>query len=86
MIIPTIHLNGTGQQQLLDANIAAITALSEALAKAQEAGPNQRDYYPQGDAAFTAAVEEHRARLALIEKAIEEFEALALAISDGGQR
>jgi hypothetical protein len=63
MTFPTIHMNGTSARSLAeDYSTAgrAVGAACEALAKA---GPNGRDYYPQGAEAMKAATSEHCARM-----------------------
>lgn len=63
MIYPTIHLNGTAKEDLVERWNDAYTAVVEAIGRLQESGPNGRDYYPQGPAAFTQAQAEHLERL-----------------------
>lgn len=59
MIFPTIHLNGTSKDHLLEAWEKAHAALTEAIKAMAEASPNARDYYPQGPGAFQQAIEQH---------------------------
>lgn len=80
MIIPTIHLNGTSKQRLIDDLVEAGSAIQLAQKALAAAGPNGRDYYPQGPAAFTAAVDEHDSRLDRLRSVYKEIEALVLAI------
>lgn len=82
MIIPTIHLNGTGRQALIDELAEAGSALRLAMAAHDAACPNGRDYYPQGPDAFTAAVREHDSRGARLRSVYTEIEALILAVDD----
>lgn len=82
MIAPTIHPNGTPAARLLSQYANARFALSKALAMIREIELNERDYYPQGDAAWRRAregmrqvvdgVEEFRHRLEDVEKGIRE--------------
>lgn len=51
--------------------------LRVALEALEATRPNARDYYPQGDAAFATAVQEHRARLSLVVQARAELLMLA---------
>jgi hypothetical protein len=74
---PTIHSNGTGANSLTDAYTKAMLAVHDAITAVAESGPNGRDYYPQGGDAIQAAVEEHRTRLAALEKVRDELEQLA---------
>lgn len=79
---PTIHLNGTSGDHLLDAHTAARSALRAALAALDECAPNARDYYPQGDGAFRAAVREHEARVEALRGVDRDLAALAEHIAD----
>ena len=82
LTVPTVHLNGTSREELLrqvqDAGQAVFQA-RDALAKAS---PNARDYYPQGEFAYSAARAAHdrRARALLVVE--EELSELAEAIAD----
>jgi hypothetical protein len=80
MILPTIHLNGTSRESLLEGYQEAIDALVEAGRKVAAAGPNGRDYYVQGNKAFPQAMDEHEARLTKIRKVILELEAIAVSL------
>lgn len=80
--IPTIHLNGTGKQTLLDGCQTAREALSNAKEKLMAAAPNGRDYYPQGDGAYEVARLEHGQRLARIEQVIVELDIVMEGIVD----
>ena len=86
MQIPTIHLNGTSKDGLIEPLHNAILALDAAITAVCEAAPNARDYYPQGPAAFTAAQDEHTARLKQLDAVKEELETLAAAIYEGGHK
>jgi hypothetical protein len=55
---PTVHLNGTSGQALLDAATDARTAVEAAVVKLRAVYPNARDYYPQGPAAIGQAQDE----------------------------
>ncbi len=59
MLLPSIHLNGTSAEQLLEQACEAGNAVRAAIVALEAAGPNARDYYPQGDDAFTRARAEH---------------------------
>lgn len=67
--VPTVHLNGTSAESLLEAYDKAGRALALAQAALEECSPHARDYYPQGTAvdlegndAFDNAHNEHLAR------------------------
>ena len=76
MMVPTIHLNGTSKQSLLEDLGAAYSALDEAYNKLRLAAPNGRDYYPQGPTAINAAVEEHNKRLKKVDDVMKELHSL----------
>jgi len=79
---PTIHINGTDGAELF-AQVCAVLGALRALRKAQdEAQPNGRDYYPQGEGALRAATLEHQARVDKVRELIGEYQALAEAIVD----
>lgn len=75
--VPTIHLNGTSKQELLDQLIDAGQALRSAYVALCEAAPNARDYYPQGNGAYGAARDQHVERVRKIQAVIDELNALA---------
>jgi hypothetical protein len=62
MIFPTVHLNGTSRNDLLEQYREMLQAVSSAIRIMNANGPNGRDYYPQGPDAITRATEEHHAR------------------------
>ena len=82
MIFPTIHLNGTSKQQLLDDYCDTRQALDAAMEKMIENGPNARDYYPAGDQAYRQAVKEHHDRIEQIHRVRFEIETIAEHIAD----
>lgn len=55
---PTIHLNGTSKQMLLDGYLAALRALKDAQEALSKIEFNARDYYVQGPDAWPAARDE----------------------------
>jgi hypothetical protein len=73
---PTIHLNGTSRDSLFDSYCNAASALRNALAALEDAAPNARDYYPQGEGAFIAAAREHEDRTASLRYVLAQIDAL----------
>lgn len=73
LVAPTIHLNGTDAMSLYNDYDAAAQAVREALRKLTQAAPNARDYYPQGDRAFQAAVVEHEKRWEKLESVAKDL-------------
>lgn len=60
--LPTIHLNGTSRQMLLDGYTEAYRKLIEFRDSFNSIEFNARDYYVQGPDAFTKAREERDAQ------------------------
>jgi len=80
LAVPTIHLNGTSRQELLDQLSDAVLALERAIGKLQLAHPNARDYYPQGNEAFNVARDQHFDRIERICKVRDELVFIAEAL------
>ena len=59
MIAPTVHLNGTSYEELLQLHQQAKNDLEKAIESLHAASPNARDYYVQPPGAYTTANEEH---------------------------
>jgi len=77
---PTIHLNGSSLDTLSEGYLNVIRSLKETIDLAYETSPHGRDYYPQGDAALTAALLEHDCRLAKLKAVLDEYKALYIAV------
>ncbi len=73
MRLPTIHLNGTDPQTLLDAYTAAHEAVRAATTALDAIPVNARDYYPQGDRAAFDAYREHSERIRHLAALAEEL-------------
>ncbi len=82
MLIPTVHLNGTAGEDLLDQYGSAIEAVREAIDAVCDTGPNARDYYVQGPDAGLAAQREHKARVAALKRVRDELTAIAEGVQD----
>ena len=82
MLIPTVHLNGSSGEVLLDQYTTAAESVRQAIDKLCDAGPNARDYYVQGPDAALAAQREHEARLAALKRVRDELAAIAEGIQD----
>ena len=82
LTIPTIHLNGTDAQRLLDALDAAGQALQQAQAALAQCTPNGRDYYVQAAGAFPKAIAEHEKRIDALRQIRHELEIIADGIID----
>jgi hypothetical protein len=88
MKVPTVHLNGTSQEELLEQwrNVYRATyTLLDALAKAT---PHGRDYYVQGPdgEGITQARKEHAARIKAVHDLQAECADMANAIGKQGRQ
>lgn len=81
--IPTVHLNGTSQRELLDQIQTAHAAVNDAMIALTKATPNGRDYYPQGPEAIRKAIIDHSERLAKLATVSGELETIGIAIMEG---
>ncbi|HEX6732009.1 MAG TPA: hypothetical protein VF074_18475 [Pyrinomonadaceae bacterium] len=63
MRVPTIHINGTSVTDLSAAYAEAYTMMNRAIEVVDQTVPNARDYYPQGDTAYSEARCEHTERM-----------------------
>lgn len=80
--VPTVHLNGTDKQSLLDQITDASSALDEAMDNLHNAWPNGRDYYVQGDNAYHTARSEWQARMNILGTMKDELNTIALDVSN----
>lgn len=76
LTLPTIHLNGSSVDSLIEQIETAGHALMAAHGALVLAAPNARDYYVQGPDAFDKAVQEHEARLAKVKAVYKETSAI----------
>lgn len=79
---PSIHLNGTGAERLLEQHEASLEALHRAITAVCDAGPNSRDYYVQGPDAPTEAQREHEARVARLKSVRDEIGQIVESLHD----
>ncbi len=79
---PTVHLNGSSPDVLLDGYKAASDAVYEALHKLEECAPNARDYYVQGPREFSHAMDEHMLRCHKLTAVRTELVALLNHVQD----
>lgn len=71
--IPTIHLNGTSRETLIDDYSKAAHAVSDAISALKGTEPNGRDYYVQREGALAKAQLEHVDRLQRLEDVHREL-------------
>jgi len=81
-MVPTIHLNGTSCQELMDQIVNVERAGRKMLQALYDASPNGRDYYTQGDNAFHEVQSEHQDRVKRIQSVIDEIQEIADSISE----
>jgi hypothetical protein len=78
---PSVHLNGTSRDALVDGFCTAGAAVRKAIeALSEHAAPNGRDYYTQGNGAMKLAQLQHAARLAKLGEVLAELQLIAEAI------
>jgi hypothetical protein len=82
LIIPLVHLNGSGKKNLVEGYVQAARAVGDAMALVCEAYPHMRDYYPldNPDKHFKLAQEQHRSRIDRLREVAVELNALALGV------
>ncbi len=73
MTYPTVHLNGTSRNSLVDQYQNAANAVRTAIDTVAQNGPHGRDYYVV-DGAFEAARKEHQARLDKLRSVLHEID------------
>lgn len=80
MIVPTIHLNGTSREGLLEPLEVAYSSIREMEDAFQKTVPNGRDYYPQGPEAYEAARKQHLDQALKLQEVRKYLEDLCQAI------
>ena len=86
MMIPTVHLNGTGQETLMAELETAVVALSEAIQALRMVTVRDRDYYLQGELAYRQARQEMNARLEALMTVRNDLIAMHRGIDAQGRR
>ena len=84
MMIPTVHLNGTGKQNLLKELEVAYAAVSTTIDVLRQVTVHGRDFYPQGDHAYPQARIEMDARLSALSAIQDDLLTMHLAIDEQG--
>jgi len=76
LIVPHVHLNGTGRQTLIDDRNAAWWKVIEAYEALKACAPHMRDFYPleNGTQVWQAAEDQHRRRLEVLTDLADELE------------
>lgn len=84
--VPTVHLNGTSRESLLEQLVDVNHALDVTMTALAKASPHGRDYYPQGDGALRKATREHESRCERIRSVQREIVQIAEALPPGRDR
>lgn len=80
MMIPTVHLNGTSREELMQQIRDAYDALFSALEKLRAMTPHGRDYYVQGPESGQKARDEHEVRIKMVLYVVNELLIMAAEI------
>jgi len=81
LLPPSIHLNGTSKQEMVEGLVAVSDAAFALLEAMKRAAPNARDYYPQGPDAYGLARTAWNERALQIEKLRDEVVELAMKVT-----
>jgi len=73
MSIPTVHLNGTSRDSLVQQRLNLIDALGDVEKAIGKAWPHGRDYYPQGPDALSAAQRVWQKRASIVTNLRDEI-------------
>ena len=76
LAMPTIHLNGSNRDTLMEGYIATLDTLRHALEALQAAAPNARDYV-KAEGTFCMAQNQHFTRLARLRETLDEMNTIA---------
>jgi hypothetical protein len=82
LIIPVVHINGSGKHNLIQGYREASMAVGDAIEKICQAYPHMRDYYimDNSEELFKQAQEQHYARIDKLREVATELNALALGV------
>ena len=85
MIIPTIHMNGTSREALIEQYSVAGNTVMSAMRAMDEASPNGRDYYVQGPGAIGDAQRQHDAQVAKLREVYDYLTLMVDTIDAAGR-
>lgn len=80
-MVPTVHLNGTSGKELAIQLEGAVNAIFQAREALVLAGPNARDYYPQGASAYETARQQHSERAKRLSDIQDELQTIWEGVS-----
>lgn len=81
LVIPTAHINGTSEEELMRQLQQAVSFLEAGRQALAQTAPHGRDYYVQSDkGALTKATQQHEARMRKVKDVIDELTEIGTAI------
>ena len=81
-VAPTMNINGTAPQDLIDAYTEVMTAIRDAEEKLAKIFPHGRDFQTRPASVHDAARLQHDRRRAVLRKLHEEIESMALNVQN----
>lgn len=84
-MIPTVHLNGTGKQHLVQELLDAHKAVGAAILALHQVTVHGRDFYPQGPNAYGQARHEMDARLLTLHALQDELRQMFEGVEGQGR-
>ena len=85
LVIPTVHMNGTGKETLLREYVNAMNAVEKAVEALAQVTVHGRDYYVQGPDWIHAAMLQRCNQFEKLRAVRDELEMIAVAISEQGK-
>lgn len=82
LVVPIVHLNGTGKESLLEARERCYEQLRLAAVALADMGPNGRDYYPE-PGRMERAIDQHNRRMGWLRQIMTEIEVECEMINEG---
>jgi hypothetical protein len=86
LVTPTIHLNGSGRNALVEKVCCSMDGVRKAIEALSDASPHGRDYYPQGNDAYLKAELAWQQRLGLLRDLYKELVEHAQEIDESGRK
>lgn len=84
LVVPTIHLNGTGKSTLMDEYTQALDAVTKARKALADVTVHGRDYYVQSPSAIQTALDQHARRMREILEIESDLELILVGITQQG--
>ena len=83
--VPTVHLNGTSADSLVNQRLEVVESLRDTLNAIGQAWPHGRDYYVQGPNALEEAQDLWQGRVEVLKTMVADITQEALAIQEQGR-